>query len=94
MYLYLGQNRVVPKAEVLGVFDLDNCTSSRITRDYLTRAEKRGRVEDAAAGALPKSFVLCAAERRLHAPTRVYLAQPNPATLLKRWNLNTLTFNG
>ena len=94
MYLYLGQNRVVPKGDVIGVFDLDNCTSTRITRDYLTRAEKRGRVEDVSAGALPKSFVLCAAERRLHAPTRVYLAQPNPATLLKRWNQNTLTFNG
>ena len=94
MYLYLGSNRVVPKADVLGVFDLDNCTSTRITRDFLSRAEKRGKVEDVSAGALPKSFVLCAAERRLHAPAKVYLAQPNPATLLKRWNQNTLTFNG
>ena len=94
MYLYLGQNVVVPKGDVLGVFDLDNCTADRITREYLSRAEKRGRVVNVSAGALPKSFVLCAAERRLHAPTRVYLAQPNPATLLKRWNQNTLTFNG
>lgn len=94
MYLYLGKDLAVPKAEVIGVFDLDNCTSGRITRDYLARAEKRGRVSDVSAGALPKSFVLCARERRRHAPTRVYLAQPNPATLLKRWNQNTLTFNG
>ena len=94
MYLYLGQNQVVSKAEVIGVFDLDNCTSTRITRDYLTRAEKRNRVTDVSAGALPKSFVLCAAERRLHAPTRIYLVQPNPATLLKRWNQDQLTFNG
>ena len=54
MYLYLGQNRVVSKADVIGVFDLDNCTGTRITRDYLSRAEKRGRVEDVSAGALPK----------------------------------------
>ena len=94
MYLYLGQNRVVAKADVIGVFDLDNCTSTRITRDYLARADKRGRVEDVSAGALPKSFVLCASERQLRAPVRVWLAQPNPATLLKRWNQNTLTFNG
>ncbi len=85
---------MVSKADVIGVFDLDNCTSTRITRDYLAKAEKRGRVEDVSAGTLPKSFVLCAAERQLRAPTRVYLAQPNPATLLKRWNQNTLTFNG
>ena len=94
MYLYLGKDLVVPKDRVIGVFDLDNCTSTRITRDYLARAEKRGRVTDVSAGALPKSFVLCAEERRMHAPTRVYLAQPNPATLLKRWNQNSLSFNG
>ena len=94
MYLYLGQNLAVPKAEIIGVFDLDNCTAGRVTRDYLSRAEKRGRVSDACAGALPKSFVLCAREKQRGAPSRVYLCQPNPATLLKRWNENTLTFNG
>ena len=91
MYLYLGKDLVVPKADVIGVFDLDNCTSGRITRDYLSRAEKRGRVTDVSAGALPKSFVLCAGERKRHAPTRVYLAQPNPATLLKRWEQNLIS---
>ena len=94
MYLYLGQNLVVPKEEVIGVFDLDNCTSTRITRDYLARAEKKGRVTDVSAGALPKSFILCAGEKRRNAPVRVYLAQPNPATLLKRWDRNTLNFGG
>ena len=93
MYLYLGKDLAVPKAEVIGVFDLDNCTSTRITRDFLSRAEKRGRMTDVSAGALPKSFVLCAKERRRNAPARVFLAQPNPATLLKRWKENTLSFN-
>jgi len=91
MYLYLGKDLVVPKADVIGVFDLDNCTSGRITRDFLSRAEKRGRVTDVSAGALPKSFVLCAGERKRHAPARVYLAQPNPATLLKRWEQNLIS---
>ena len=94
MYLYLGQNLVVPKDEVIGVFDLDNCTSTRITRDYLARAEKRGRVVNVSAGALPKSFGVCAGKKKRGAAGRVYLCQPNPATLLKRWNLNKLTFNG
>ena len=90
MYLYLGQNVVVPKGDVLGVFDLDNCTYGRTTRDFLSRAEKRGRMTDVSAGALPKSFVLCAPERKRHAAARIYLAQPNPATLLKRWEQNTI----
>jgi hypothetical protein len=91
MYLYLGKDVTVPKSEVIGVFDLDNCTYGRTTRDFLSRAEKRGRMTDVSAGALPKSFVLCARERVRGAVGRVYLAQPNPATLLKRWEQNLIT---
>ena len=94
MYLYLGKDMLVPKKNVIGVFDLDNCTSGRITRDCLSRAEREGRVTDISAGALPKSFVLCAEGRQRGARGRFYLAQPNPATLLKRWEQNTISFNG
>ena len=31
MYLYLGQNTLVPKKSVVGVFDMDNATSSHVT---------------------------------------------------------------
>ncbi len=87
MYLYLGQNQVLPKAEVLGVFDLDNASWSYRTREFLAKAEKRGRVTDVS-GALPKSFVLTCPVSDWPDPARgrVYLAQPSPATLLKRWN--------
>ena len=62
--------------EVVGVFDLDNTTGSRATRDYLTLAEKTGRVVNAAED-IPKAFVVCA-------DGRVYLSQLSPATLLRR----------
>ena len=35
MYLHLGSSVVIPQSDVLGIFDLDNTTSSRITRDFL-----------------------------------------------------------
>jgi hypothetical protein len=41
MYLHLGQNVVVPQSSVIGIFDLDNTTGSHITRDFLSRAEKK-----------------------------------------------------
>lgn len=63
MYLYLGGNRLVRQAEVVGVFDLDTATVSRHTRDFLTRAERDGRVETVSYE-LPKAFVLCAPPRR------------------------------
>lgn len=43
MYLHLGQSVVVPFRDVIGLFDMDNTTSSHITRSFLNRAEKEGR---------------------------------------------------
>ena len=84
MYLYLGQDIVVPKNDVIGVFDLDNTTSSGITRKFLEKAEKSGRVVDVS-GELPKSFVLCRRNGKRTNET-VYLSQLSSATLLKRWD--------
>lgn len=80
MYLHLGQSVVVPFGDVIGVFDMDNTTGSHLTRDFLNRAEKEGRVVDVS-GDLPKSFALC---RSGMGPPMVYLSQLSAATLLKR----------
>ena len=61
MYLHLGQGVVVPHRDIVGVFDLDNTSSSRLTRAFLEGAERAGRVVNAS-GDLPKSFVLCRPE--------------------------------
>ena len=58
MYLHLGQSVVVPEANVIGVFDLDKTSSSRITRWFLSGAEKSGRVVNVS-DELPNSFVVC-----------------------------------
>ena len=80
MYLHLGNDVVVRKADVLGVFDLDNSSQSHLTRAFLSRAEKRGELINAAGAELPKSFVLCAAA----GGQTVYLSQLNASTLLRR----------
>ena len=80
MYLHLGQSVVVPFRDVVGIFDLDNTTSSVHTRKFLERAEKEGRVVDVS-GDLPKSFTVC---RTGKGPPTVYLSQLSSATLLKR----------
>ena len=80
MYLHLGQGVVVPHRDVLGVFDLDNTSSSRLTRAFLERAEREGRVVDVS-GDLPKSFALC---RAREGPAVVYLSQLSAATLRGR----------
>ena len=80
MYLHLGNDYVVRKSAILAVFDLDNSSQSHLTREFLLRAEKAGRVVNAAGQELPKSFVVCAeGEGRT-----VYLSQLNASTLLRR----------
>ena len=41
MYLHLGQDVVVRHQDILGIFDLDNASVSRITRLYLSAAQKK-----------------------------------------------------
>ena len=79
VYLHLGQSVVVPYEAVLGIFDLDNASWSHRTRSFLERAEKEGRVINAAAG-LPRSFVLCGRE----GVSTVYLSPLSPAVLRGR----------
>lgn len=58
MYLHLGSNVSVPLDDIIGIFDLDNASTSRTTRAFLRAAEEEGMVitvgED-----LPKSLVVC-----------------------------------
>ena len=57
MYLHIGSNKNIRKKNIIGMFDIDNSTISRTTRQYLSRAESRGEVS-AACEELPRAFVL------------------------------------
>ena len=79
MYLHLGKGTVILKDGIVGIFDLDICSQSHLTRKYLTMAEKAGRVINAAED-IPKSFVVFKDGDK----TAVYLSQMSAATLLRR----------
>lgn len=82
MYLHLGRGSVIDTREIVGIFDLDNSSQSRITRAFLASAQKKGQIVNAAEDELPKSFIVtCDKSGR-----RVYLSQMSAATLLKRAN--------
>ncbi|MEI6578458.1 MAG: DUF370 domain-containing protein [Eubacteriales bacterium] len=80
MYLHLGQDTVVTFDEIVGIFDLDTSTVSKITRDYLKRAEQAGKVINVSTE-LPKSFTVCKDEK---GNITVYISQISSSTLLKR----------
>ena len=80
MFLHLGEDTVVRSREVVGIFDIEQTTIGRPTRDFLADAEKGGRVVTVSPE-LPRSFVVC------HHPDRgetVYICQISAATLRKR----------
>lgn len=79
MYLHLGQDTVVTVETVIGIFDIDGCTVSKKTRDYLTDAEKNGNVVNVSYE-LPKSFVVCEKKGKI----TVYISQLSSKTLIKR----------
>ena len=79
MYLHLGQNTVVPEADIIGVFDLDNTTSSHITRKFLSDAERNGQLQSVS-DELPRSFIVCCDGNE----QRVLLSQLSPQTLHSR----------
>lgn len=80
MYIYLGQDKIVRYSEIVGIFDLDNTTVSKTTREMLRKAEQRG---DAVtiAGDLPKSYVVCSTEKGRQ---KIYISPVTPSTLQRR----------
>ncbi len=79
MYLHIGKGWVLDTKDILGIFDLDICSQSHLTRKFLTMAERAGSVINAAED-IPRSFIV-SGER---GNTAVYLSQMSAATLLRR----------
>lgn len=75
MYLHLGQDTLINTKDMIGIFDIDSCTLSSKTRDFLAKAEKNKQVINVS-DELPKSFVLI--------EKNVYISQLTTSTLKKR----------
>ncbi len=80
MYLHLGQETVVMQDDIVGIFDLDNTTVSKSTRDYLAMAEKNKKVINVSFE-LPKTFILT--NNKVDG-NKIYISQISSSTLLKR----------
>ena len=63
----------------MGIFDLDNCSYEKRTREFLAKAEQNGEVIPAT-DKLPKSFIVTSE----YGLNRVYLVQFNSTVLEHR----------
>lgn len=79
MYLHLGQDTVITTDCIVAMFDIDACTVSKKTRDFLASAQKNGEVVNVSFE-LPRSFIVC----RENGKTVVYISQLSTKTLSRR----------
>ncbi len=79
MYLHLGNDVVINTDKIVAMFDIDACTVSKKTRDFLAAAQKNGEVINVSYE-LPRSFVICSDKGK----TQVYISQLSTKTLSRR----------
>ena len=83
MYLHLGADISVNKKSIVGIFDLDNTSTSKITREYFKKVTNEGKVINVSEFDLPRSFVVTYEE----GIEKVYISPISSQTLLKRSEL-------
>ena len=79
MYLHLGNDVVINTEKIVAMFDIDACTVSKKTRDFVAAAQKNGEVINVSYE-LPRSFVVCNDKGK----TSVYISQLSTKTLSRR----------
>ncbi len=75
MFLFLGGDTTVYDDDVIGVFDIEECSVSRTTVDYLNLCQKNHKIVYVSQD-MPKSFVVCA--------DKTYISNVSNETINKR----------
>lgn len=80
MYLHLGEKTVVNTRHIIGIFDLENTSVSKDTREFLRGGgENRYQVVNVSME-MPKTYIVC----NENGKNIVYISQISAATLRKR----------
>ncbi|NLK70378.1 MAG: DUF370 domain-containing protein [Clostridiales bacterium] len=79
MYLHLGQDTVVNIKNIIGIFDIENTTVTKNTKEFLNISTKNGNIINVS-DEMPRSFIVC----RENDTELVYISQISVTTLRKR----------
>lgn len=85
MYLHLGEDTVVNDKDIIGIFDIENTSTGKNTKAFLSKAGNDGRVINVSYE-MPKSFIVCSRGKK----STVYISQVSAATLRRRAQTNHL----
>lgn len=87
MYLHLGENTVVCDKDIIGIFDIENTSVGKHTKEFLAEAEKKKHIYNVSYE-MPKSFIVC---KNADNEETVYISQISAATLRKRSRLSNIS---
>lgn len=87
MFLHLGNDVLVNTNEILGIFDIENTSIGKNTREFLKNATEQNEIVTVSYE-MPKSFVVCINKAN---EQKVYISQISCSTLKKRFN--SLTYS-
>ncbi len=79
MYLHLGSDGVVRESDIIGIFDIENTSVSKITKEFLNTVGENAEIVDLCLD-IPKSFIVAKNGNK----TKLFISQVSVATLKKR----------
>ena len=79
MDLHIGNGKSVKRKDIIGIFDLDTATVSKITKDFINKSQKKGSVSYFDSD-LPRAFILLSENGQ----TRVRLSRISTSGLKMR----------
>ena len=86
MFLHIGGDIEINKNYIVAIFDLDNTSTSKITKEYFKKATLKNRVINVSEEDLPRSFIVTFEKGE----EKVYISPISSQTLFKRSNINNL----
>lgn len=75
MYIHLGNKKNIREKDIIGIFDMDNATMSKVTQKLLNKAQKEGNLITTV-DEIPKSLILT--------KDKIYMSQLAPKSLYGR----------
>jgi len=82
MYLHLGNDVLVNSIDIIGIFDIENTSTSNITKAYLNGKNNPKHIINVSYE-MPKSFIICLNKKN---EETLYISQISVSTLKKRAN--------
>ncbi len=88
MYIHIGNDAVINTKHIVGIFDVENTTVSRLGKNFLGYAQSNGNVVYATED-LPKSYIVTKVKDTI----TVYISSMSTQVLSKRAKMSTMTTN-